>query len=172
MLQVLVPSAPARPGPGRGPSLAWTPPSGPRPPPPAPARRSRSGPTAGRANNKTCTLLGLHYICRDRYTGHFRIVSAHQVNGTQPPWSKSKPGGAGRAGGGRRSRSEENVPGAGAGSDWRAKHRSNTEAEFKYRGFQLLPGRAGAGGAPGAWAVNTPARQESPTNITQIMQCN
>ena len=68
--------------------------------------------------------------------------------GTHLPWSKSRSGS-------RRSRSEENVPGSQARSgksprdksfDWRSTAgRANTEADFKNKGFQILPSKLPAG---------------------------
>ena len=77
------------------------------------------------------------------------------MNGTHLPWSKSKSVNSSTRSSGRRSRSEENVAGSQGRSgksprdksfDWRSTAaRSNTEADFKNKGFQLLPSKLPAG---------------------------
>ena len=80
-------------------------------------------------------------------------TSPVHVNGTHLPWSKAKPANfssSSRSSGSRRSRSEENVPGTERSGksprdksyDWRSTgNRSNTETDFKNKGFQILPSK-------------------------------
>ena len=93
-------------------------------------------------------------------------TSPVQVNGTHLPWSKARTGNLSSSSrsSGRRSRSEENVAGSQRSGksprdfDWKSNgNRSNTETDFKNKGFQILPSKLPPGNlqnGANAWSAS------------------